>query len=113
MTSHPRWAQPVKPESWRSPPGRSREEVIAEQDRTAGGRHRRLVALPNDRRARASIELKQVRGNRRVYAYLRYSASGETVTKYVGEALGATREARLRAAWKMARAKDLLGPHGD
>jgi hypothetical protein len=52
--------------------------------------------------ATASIELKRVGSGRRVYAYLRHSAGRRTENRYVGEAVGATREERLRNAWRLA-----------
>jgi hypothetical protein len=45
---------------------------------------------------------------RRVYAYLRYSVGGKTITKYVGDATADSRPAALRKAWRQARDKGLL-----
>lgn len=86
------------PTSYQAPRGRSRAEAVAEQDTAAGGRARRRVGG-----ALASIELKSM-GGRRVYAYLRFSAAGRTVNRYVGDAPGGTRAERLRHAWATVHA---------
>lgn len=94
--------------SWKPPVGRTATQATREQDHAAGGRDRRRVALPAGGVATASIELKLTRKGRRVYAYLRYSFGGRTVNRYVGEAIGSTREERLICAWRIARRKKLL-----
>jgi hypothetical protein len=81
-------------------------EAVAEQDVTAAGS--RVLQLPEGGTATASIELKFI-GGRRIYAYLRYMTNGKTISRYVGEAPGSSREERLRAAWALAREKGLLG----
>lgn len=96
---HPRWApERPAPETYRPPANRSRAEAIAEQDRAAGGRERRKLALTNGGHATASIELKSL-GGRRIYAYLRYTVDGRTHCDYIGEAHGRTRFQRLHNAW--------------
>lgn len=56
----------------------------------------------------ASIRLKCLPNSRRVYAYLRYSLAGKTITKYVGDATAPTRPEALRKAWKLARERSLI-----
>lgn len=103
-----RWAAaPVPPEVWKVPVG-SGADYAAEQDEAAGGRARRLVSLPGGGSAMASIRLKCLPHSRRVYAYLRYSLAGKTVTKYVGDATAPTRFEALRKAWKLARKRSLV-----
>jgi hypothetical protein len=83
-------------------------DYAAEQDAAAGGRNRRQVRLSGGGSATASIRLKHLPNSRRVYAYLRYSLRGKTVTKYVGDATASTRRKALRKAWKLARQKSLI-----
>jgi len=95
----------------RGAPGRA-----AEQDQAAGGRERRRVQLGGGETALGSIELKQPWKPRgRIYAYLRYSHHGRTITKYVGNATATTREEALRLGWRIVHAKGLLDqrPVGD
>jgi hypothetical protein len=44
----------------------------------------------------------------RVYAYLRYSVGGRTVSTHIGEATGATRAEGLRHAWTLGRRRGLI-----
>jgi DNA mismatch endonuclease (patch repair protein) len=66
-----------------------------------------MVTLPDGGQATASVELKFL-GGRRVYAYLRHTEGGRTVSRYVGEVPGKDREERRRGAWRQAREKRLL-----
>ncbi|MEU4686455.1 very short patch repair endonuclease [Streptomyces xinghaiensis] len=80
----------------------------AEQDRAAGGRHRRTVAIGEGRYARASVSLRLAKGNRRIRAYLRWSQDGKTQERYIGEVDQATRSANLAQAWQQATAAGML-----
>jgi DNA mismatch endonuclease (patch repair protein) len=84
----------------------TRAEIAQEQDDAAGGRAARVVRLPDGHEATAYVALK--RGNRRVYATLRYWHNGGTTDKYLCEAPGATRAERLRHAWNFAREHGLV-----
>lgn len=102
------WATTVpRSEAWRAPTG-SRKDYAAEQDAAAGGRGRRQVRLPGGGLAMGSIRLKRLPKSRRVYAYLRYSSDGKTITQYVGDATAPTRLEALRMAWKLARQRNLI-----
>jgi DNA mismatch endonuclease (patch repair protein) len=79
-------------------------ERAAEQDRAAGGRVAREVGLPDGRIALASVYLRLYRRTRRVRAYLRWSDSGTTAERYLGEVRHASRAENLREAWILARA---------
>jgi DNA mismatch endonuclease (patch repair protein) len=79
-----------------------------EQDRAAGGRSRRVVAVGEGRYARASIELKLYRRTRRIRAYLRWSQEGKTQAKYVCEVDHSTRRENLAEAWRQAKRKGLV-----
>ncbi|MEU8473488.1 very short patch repair endonuclease [Streptomyces hygroscopicus] len=81
---------------------------VAEQDRAAGGQHRRTVDIGEGRFARASIALRVYQRTRRIRAYLRWSEAGRTKERYVGEVDGSTRAANLKQAWTAARALELL-----
>lgn len=80
----------------------------AEQDRAAGGRQQRYVALPNGQRARASVRLTVRTNNRRIRATLRWSTQGKTKEQYIGEVDHATRAKNLAEAWRMASAAGYL-----
>jgi DNA mismatch endonuclease Vsr len=80
----------------------------AEQDRAAGGRHRRMVALEGGRFARASVSLKVYKRTRRIRAVLRWSNEGKSPEIYVGEVSQSTRQANLREAWRRAWDRGLL-----
>lgn len=80
----------------------------AEQDRAAGGRHRRAVAIGDGRYARASVTLRLPKGNRRIRAYLRWSQQGKTEERYIGEVDQDTRAANLAQAWQQAWSAGML-----
>lgn len=104
-----RWKDKTPPErAWKGKQGLSRAARSAEQDRAAGGRHRRIVDLGDGRTACASIELKLLPKTRRIRAYLRWSDKGRSPALYVGEVDHDTRAANLRQAWRMAAERGLL-----
>lgn len=111
--SSSRWKDQQPPDNaWRCPPGLSRAQRSAEQDRATGGREKRLVNLGDGRFSRASIELKVYSKTRRIRAYLRWTDKGRYPTKYVGEVDGHTRMHNLEAAWQLALKRKLLpGTH--
>lgn len=102
------WSDQLPPDrAWKPRPGMPRAARSGEQDRAAGGRHRRVVVLDDDKRATGSVALRVYRRTRRVRAYLRWSEGGRTREKYIGEVDVATRAANLLQAWAMARAAGL------
>jgi DNA mismatch endonuclease (patch repair protein) len=104
-----RWNdRPPPSRAWKGREGRSRYARSAEQDRAAGGRHRRMVDLGDGRFACASIELKVFLKTRRIRAYLRWSDKGRSPSRYVGEVDHNTRAANLAQAWQMASARGFL-----
>ncbi|MFE2036018.1 very short patch repair endonuclease [Streptomyces scopuliridis] len=103
------WKEKAPPaRAWKGRSGRGRDALAAEQDRAAGGRDRRFVALGDGRLARASVELKVLPSTRRIRAYLRWSDQGRSPTVYLGQVDHDTRAANLAEAWRMASAKELL-----
>ncbi|MEU3370765.1 very short patch repair endonuclease [Streptomyces sp. NPDC006660] len=103
------WSDRLPPErAWKPRPSMSRSVRSAEQDRAAGGRHRRVVVLDDGRRATGSIAFRVYKRTRRIRAYLRWSEQGRTREHYVGEVNCATRAANLAQAWTMARAAGLV-----
>ena len=115
--AHPLWRREIPDEqAWKPDASRGRRsaaDVAWEQDRAAGGRHARLVVLPDGREVRASIELKRQAKRRRIYANLRYSCDGKTKVKYVGEVTRATREENLREAWEIVHQKEIIDPRDE
>ncbi|WP_432170865.1 very short patch repair endonuclease [Streptomyces sp. 1222.5] len=104
-----KWKEKPPPErAWKARAGRSRNAAISEQDRAAGGRHRRMVCLGDGRFARASVELKVLPNTRRIRAYLRWSDRGRSPARYLGQVDHDTRTANLAEAWRRAWAKGLL-----
>jgi hypothetical protein len=83
-------------------------EIIREQDDAAGGRSFRRVVCPDGSSRYASIELKRVNARRRIYAYLRYSYQGKTVSRYVGQVRQSSRFGNLTEAWSAAHSQNLL-----
>ncbi|MFJ8857042.1 very short patch repair endonuclease [Streptomyces sp. NPDC102451] len=95
------------------PPERAYKHVkgvspVTEQDRAAGGRHRRMVALGDGQFARASVALRLYKRTRRIRAVLRWSHEGKSPEIYLGEVSGNTRQANLRLAWQRAWERGLL-----
>jgi DNA mismatch endonuclease (patch repair protein) len=80
----------------------------AEQDRAAGGRHRRKVDLGDGRFATASVTLRLYPKTRRIRAALRWSQDGKSPERYLGEVSSATRAENLSEAWNRAWEKGLL-----
>ncbi|MFE6783805.1 very short patch repair endonuclease [Streptomyces sp. NPDC057680] len=98
------WNDRLPPASAYKPrPGLTRDKRSLEQDRAAGGRHRRTVLLAGGSYARASIQLRLYRSTRRIQAYLRWSDNGVTKEKHVCDVDAATRAANLALAWAKAR----------
>lgn len=95
-------------DEWRPTKGRSLSEARLEQDQAAGGRTHRIVVCRDGGSALASIELKCRASSRRIYANLRYSIGGKTVSKYVGEVDHGSRLANLKAAWQLVHDGGLL-----
>lgn len=103
------WSGQLPPErAWKPKAGMTKAARSAEQDRGAGGRHRRVVVIDEERRATGSIAFRLYRRTRRIRAYLRWSHQGSTRERYVGEVNAATRAANLDQAWSMARAAGMV-----
>lgn len=96
------------PGAWKVPAG-SLADRAKEQDVAAGGRERRRLRPDNGTTATASIALKHFAKTRRVYAYLRYSVAGKTITLYIGDATADCRKDALRIAWRIVHERKLLG----
>ncbi|MEV6571804.1 very short patch repair endonuclease [Streptomyces sp. NPDC051577] len=104
-----RWKDRTPPDrAWKSKSGINAAARVAEQDRAAGGHHRRTVDVGEGRFARASIALRLYQRTRRIRAYLRWSVGGRTRERYVGEVDGSTRSENLKQAWSAAWALELL-----
>lgn len=82
--------------------------VEAEQDKAAGGGHRRVVDLGAGQVARGSVLLKASEGTGTVRAYLRWRAGDRTVSKSLGVVGHSTRSANLAEGWETARSRGLV-----
>lgn len=103
-------AYPLPTASWRARPGRGRAAAAAEQDRAAGGQHRRLVSLKSGEVARATIELRPSARRGEVRAHLRWTEDGRGAGVALGPVTERTRAANLREGWRVARERGLLAP---
>jgi DNA mismatch endonuclease (patch repair protein) len=109
MKPHPTWRSHKPPASVRETPA-THVEKVAEQDSAAGGRANRILTFADGSTARASLYLKALPRNRRLYAYLRFRHRGRNEDVYVGDATADTRREALRLGWQLAFAKRLIGP---
>jgi len=107
------WRETVpEPEAYRPPPGLSNADRAREQDEAAGGREMRLVSLPGNRVALASVALRLLPRTRRIYAYLRWSDGGKTNERYICEVTHSSRRENLSAAWDQVHALRLTQEPG-
>lgn len=104
------WKEKPPPErAWRGRQGRTRKAIIAEQDRSAGGRQGRYVQREDGGYALASVALKLLPKTRRIRAYLRWSDHGRSPARYIGEVGHLTRAANLEQAWEIAKDRGMVG----
>jgi DNA mismatch endonuclease (patch repair protein) len=96
--------QRPNPAAYRPPAGLTLDQRAAEQDAAAGGRPTRLVTRDDGAIVSASVALRCYPKSRRVYAYLRWSASsGGTAERYIGDVSDCPdRATALRVAWRQA-----------
>lgn len=94
--------------SWKPKPGLDPAQRSREQDRAAGGHHRRLVDTGEGRLRPASVVLSRSVRTGRVTAVLRWSADGRRRTAPLGEVDHTTRAANLREGWRLAKEAGLL-----
>ena len=90
------------PVIYRPLPGLTLEQRSAEQDEAAGGRNSRLVTRDDGSVVSASVALRCFPKSRRVYAYLRWSASSRgTAERYIGDVSACPdRATALQFAWR-------------
>jgi DNA mismatch endonuclease, patch repair protein len=94
--------------AWQPKPGRSRSAAQAEQDKAAGGRHRRVVSVSNDEACRGSIVLKPMTAGNQINAYLRWRSEGRTRFASLGVVSNSSRIVNLAEAWDRARAEGMV-----
>ena len=100
------WKDKPPPErAWKRRTGTSPTE---EQNRAAGGRHRRTVDLGDGRYACASVSLRVWAKTRRIRAFLRWSDNGNSPEIPLGEVEHGTRRANLVEAWERAWERGLM-----
>lgn len=107
-----RWNDRLPPDrAWKGRPGRTRKALSAEQDKAAGGRHRREVVLGDGRVVHASVSLRVLPKTRRIRASLRWGDGRKSPERYLGEVEHDSRGANLAEGWRLAWAKGLLREH--
>lgn len=96
--------QRPNPAVYRPTAGLTLDQRAAEQDEAAGGRTTRLVTRDDGIIVSASVALRCYPKSRRVYAYLRWSASSRgTAERYIGDVSDCPdRATALRVAWRQA-----------
>jgi DNA mismatch endonuclease, patch repair protein len=96
------------PATYRPSAGLTLADRTAEQDRAAGGRAIRLVTRDDGTVVLASVALRSYPKSRRIYAYLRWSASSHgTAERYIGDVSACPdRAAALRIAWQHVHPSD-------
>lgn len=105
-----RWNDRLPPDrAWKGRPGRTRKALSAEQDKAAGGRHRREVVLGDGRVVHASVSLRVLPKTRRIRASLRWGDGRKSPERYLGEVEHDSRGANLAEGWRLAWAKGLCG----
>jgi DNA mismatch endonuclease, patch repair protein len=102
------WRQERSPdEAWKAPSRLSLTDRSLEQDQAASRHDARLVILSGGRSAIGSIALRLYPKSRRVRAYLRWSDSGQTRERYVGEVTADNRAENLAQAWRFVADRGL------
>ncbi|MFD5243513.1 very short patch repair endonuclease [Amycolatopsis sp. NPDC058340] len=91
--------------AWKPKPGRPKALVEAEQDKAAGGSHRRAVFVTATHSVRGSVVLKC--GQKTIRAYLRWRSGGRSTTRSLGPVSRTTRLENLTQGWELARSQGL------
>jgi hypothetical protein len=97
---------------WKAARTRNRAEAIQEQNKAAGGEAARRIQLSDGSSRSASVELKRVNGHHRIYAYLRYSNQGRTISRYIGQVSQSSRFENLKQAWSLVHHQNLEANEG-
>lgn len=79
-----------------------------EQDRAAGGAHRRSLVLVDGLKATGSIGFLAARSGSCSYAYLRFKSGGRNLKRYIGSVTAGSREEMLAMAWQLVREKKVV-----
>lgn len=95
-------------QAWKPRVGRSKAAVKSEQDKAAGGHHRRVVRLETGETAVGSIVLKPLTRDNMVHAYLRWTVYGRPSSRSLGAVTNTTRAANLAEGWNLARLQGLV-----
>ena len=83
----------------------TKQSQALEQDRAAGGRTHRILAIEGSEGALGRVILKQP--HRRIYAELRWQVDNKEHSRYLCEVRGGNRKANLATAWRHAHEKGL------
>jgi DNA mismatch endonuclease (patch repair protein) len=88
------------------------ESSTWEQNKAAGGQERRIVKLPSGRIAMGSVQLLANNRSPSPTALFRFRTWGGTQTISLGPVKGNDRTSRLKEAWKLVHARNLLDGGG-
>jgi len=94
--------------AWKPRAGRSKAVVHSEQNKAAGGNHRRAIRLETGGIAVGSVVLKALKRDGKVHAYLRWTVDGRQVSRSLGPVSNATRKSNLADGWDLARSQGLV-----
>jgi DNA mismatch endonuclease (patch repair protein) len=93
---------------WQAKSGRSKALIDTEQNKAAGGSHRRCVSLGSGQTARGIVKLRASLRTGVIRAYLQWRSDGRTLSKPLGKVDGPTRRAKLIQGWESARSMGLV-----
>lgn len=94
--------------AWKPRAGRSKATAHSEQNKAAGGRHRRTVRLEAGEVAVGSVILKALARDNKIHAYLKWTVDGRSASRSLGPVKNATRESNLVDGWNLARSQGLV-----
>ncbi len=96
---------PASDAEWKVAVYWNKQSQALEQDRAAGGRTHRILAIEGSQGALGRIILK--RPHRRIYAELRWQVDNKELSQYLCEVSATSRKANLAHAWRHAHENGL------
>lgn len=93
--------------AWMPRSGRSDAAIRAEQDRAAGGGHRRAIRTVSGQYVLGVVTLRRSTSSDRIFATLRWRHGGRSFSRSLGHVTQPTRLANLTEAWTRAHTQEL------